>query len=568
MRPLIADARHVGDLESRSVPRVGEAVAPAAQPAAGNHAHASPRPRRPASSATAPAARPRRPGTPRARGVAASDAGRGRGGRRAPARGSASACGRPFEEARERRRRAAGHVRRQRRVADALHHQQPRPRQLGGHAAGRLDRGPQVVLALHQQRGHVGQRPGPGRGSHRRLAASAGRGRRCRSAAPSGDRRGRRPVSGLEAAAAAACRRRSANGAPRDHGSLASSQVVAAYSAVLSSRGSIGPPSSANERRLRRSSGAVSPRTADRSAPGRAARRPGSKSPESSTENSPKRSIRRFRRRPRESTTRPVSGPPAKRWTRRADVGRRVEPEPGARAPAQLRQHARDAREGAAVERVGAVGLHDGVQHHAVHARRVAQRVCGGRAGAVGDAEQGELGGAELAGGRRRGRRRCRGSCRRRGAGRGARRSPPRPRRRAGCSTAPAAGSAAARSGRCRAGRPRSGRGDRARCRTASSESKPKRAVADWPGPPARATSGGLVARRLGGQALHEQRHAALHLSGAVERDAQPGAPEAQLAAALEPQPGVGGRSGGQPRDQRCRDDDRQAPHARSIIGR
>ena len=69
-------------------------------------------------------------------------------------------------------------------------------------------------------------------------------------------------------AAAAERARRSANAVARGHGRRASSQVVAAYRAVLSSRGEKPSLSSAIERRLRRSSGAGSPRSAAFTAPG------------------------------------------------------------------------------------------------------------------------------------------------------------------------------------------------------------------------------------------------------------------------------------------------------------
>ncbi len=62
--------------------------------------------------------------------------------------------------------------------------------------------------------------------------------------------------------------RRWANGVARGHGRRASSQVVAAYSAVLSSRGSKPSLSIAIERRFSRSSGAGSPASAALTAPG------------------------------------------------------------------------------------------------------------------------------------------------------------------------------------------------------------------------------------------------------------------------------------------------------------
>ena len=117
---------------------------------------------------------------------------------------------------------------------------------------------------------------------------------------------GSKSLSGINAARAAACRWRSAGsgGVLRSHGSDASSQLVAAYRAVLNIRAFVGASPSTSTARLRsRSSGVGSPCSAARTDPGKAARSTGSKSPARRIENTSARVRRRVCGRPCRSIT-------------------------------------------------------------------------------------------------------------------------------------------------------------------------------------------------------------------------------------------------------------------------
>ena len=168
--------------------------------------------------------------------------------------------------------------------------------------------------------------------------------------------------------------------------------------AELRMRGGGGFPATVKVRRLRRSSGAGSPSSAARTAPGKAARRAGSKSPAMRI---PSRSLRPrdvCRVRPLAST----SGPRMRPWRRIRPtscwkIGHRVVGERRARAPAHRAERAGHGGDGVRIQRVGTSGLHHRVEREALHVGGVAGGVGQGHLGPVRGAEDSDAVDSELA---------------------------------------------------------------------------------------------------------------------------------------------------------------------------
>ena len=140
----------------------------------------------------------------------------------------------------------------------------------------------------------------------------------------------------------------------------------------------------------------ASPGSAARTEPGKAARSTGSKSPASRIENTSTRVRRRVRAPsvPADHADRAAARAP-RRSTSAARSATRV-PRPGAAPAAERVKHARHGVERVEVERVRPVRLDDGVEHEALHPRRVAQGVPERDLRAVRGPVQRDLLGAEL----------------------------------------------------------------------------------------------------------------------------------------------------------------------------
>ena len=182
----------------------------------------------------------------------------------------------------------------------------------------------------------------------------------------------------------------------RSHGSGVSSQVVAAYSAVLSRRGGRRLGIHRRTRACAAAAAAWDRRAAPRApTPGRRRAAAGSKSPARRIENTSTRVRRRTRGRPCRSITRPRMRPRARRSTRaaRSATGSRVQGQCLRQSDSQRTRHG---VERVQVERIRAVHLDHGVEHQAVHVRGVAQRVGERDLRSVRGPVQGHLLGAEL----------------------------------------------------------------------------------------------------------------------------------------------------------------------------
>ena len=364
---------------------------------------------------------------------------------------------------------------------------------------------------------------------------------------------------GIAAARSAACRWRSAGsgGVLRSQGSGDSSQVVAAYSVVLNGRGwwrlaidRQRAPAKAQERR-----GVTMESRAHRSREGRSEHRVEVAGEEDREQVHTGQTPRP--RPPLRSITRPRMGP---RPTDPPDPrGRRPRRGPRATsAAAERAQHTRHGLERLQVERTGAIRLGDRVEHEAVHPPGVTQRVAKRDLRSVGRSVQSHLFDSELLAQRvdvvGRVAARVEGPAwpEPPGAGGG---------RVSGAQEVRALERPAAK----HPGAPAAALvvDDQVAVAVRPGQRTPLAVIpnaneADCPGPPASATTGGRVGppRRRARHLQHEQRDAAGHGPGAVERDAEaPTLENRRAPAALEVELrlGDGRASQGEARGQKQR---------------